>query len=84
MRSLVRSVSGRNMAKASAFHTHPHLSSASMGKSALKVVKPAHSSSSVINTCRKVKRRSALSSAIAQPATARPAQICDTGTLLSR
>ena len=34
MRSFVRSVSGRKIAQTSAFHTHPHLSSASTGKSA--------------------------------------------------
>ena len=37
-RSLVVIVSGRKMAKNSAFHTHSHLSSASTGKSALPVV----------------------------------------------
>ena len=38
MRSLVRKVSGRNIAKTSAFHTHSHLPCASIGKSAVRVV----------------------------------------------
>jgi len=38
MRSFMRSVSGRKIAQTSAFQTHPHLSSASTGKSALIVV----------------------------------------------
>ena len=36
--SRVRSVSGRKAAKASAFHTQSHLSNASTGKSAARVV----------------------------------------------
>ena len=38
--SRVRSVNGRNAPNASAFHTQSHLSAASMGKSAKRVVMP--------------------------------------------
>ena len=41
IRSLVRRVKGRKTAKTSAFHAQSHFSSASTGKSALSVVRPA-------------------------------------------
>ena len=40
IRNFVRSVSGRKAAKARHFHTQSHLPSASIGKSAVRVVMP--------------------------------------------
>ena len=40
IRSRVRKVSGRKIAKISAFHTQSHFAAASTGKSAPKVVSP--------------------------------------------
>src|SRR3990170_1610210 len=75
----VRSVSGRNIAKTSAFHTQAHLVQASTGKAADSVVTAHQASSSPISAWRKVKRLPFLLSSSSQPANAATNATRDTG-----
>ena len=78
--SRVRSVSGRNTANTSAFHTQLHFSSASTGNAADSVVTPHQASSTRISPWRSVKRLPRLESRNSQPANAAANATSETGS----
>ena len=80
IRSLVVSVSGRKMAKTSAFHTQAHFSAPASGKSAHCKVMKHHTSSAASRPCRIDRRKPSFFSATAQPPKASRKAISDTGS----
>ena len=73
-------MSGRKIAKTSAFHTQLHLCAAAIGKSACSVVQKHSSSSTAISPWRKVNRAPCLGSAISQPPNAAQNAISESGS----
>ena len=80
IRRRVRKVSGRKMAKTSAFHTQAHFSAPASGKSAHCRVMKHHTRSAASRPCRIDRRKPSFFSATAQPPKASRKAISETGS----